>query len=227
MPIVEFFLSGVCHQLPQHCFHYGGRPLPLCARCLGTFLGVLIALFTLWATGQRRRSRLPTWPVGLVLAGLTGLWAVDGLNSAVELARGSYLLYPPQNSLRLITGMGNGLAIGVVLYPICNSVLWRQANDRRVLDRPWQVLALLLAGAAGAAITLIWRTAPFLFWVVMATLSVAGVLTMVNAVLIVLILHKEGLADNWLSVVPYLAIGFLAACGETGTLALVRRALVA
>jgi len=225
MSVIEFFLSGVCHQLPEHCLYYEGRPLPLCARCMGTFLGVLIALFALWAIGQDRRSRLPTWRVGLVLAGLTGLWALDGLNSVLEMARGSWMLYQPQNSLRLITGMGNGVTIGVVLYPIGNAIMWRWSDDRRVLDRPWHLLVALLAEAGCGAAVLAWRSAPYLFWVVVDTLSVSVVLATVNAALIVLLLHKENLTDDWLRMLPYLGVGFLAACAETGTLALVRRAL--
>lgn len=226
MRVVQFFLSGVCHQLPERCLRYGGRPLPLCARCTGTFLGVVIALFTLWAIGQGRRSRLPPWRVGLVLAALTGLWAVDGLNSVAALVSGSPILYPPRNSLRLITGMGCGLTIGVVLHSICNSAVWRQPDDRRVLDRTWQLLTLLLAGAAVATVALVWRSAPFLFWATVAALSVAVVLAAVNAILVILIVHKEGLADNWLAILPYFGAGFLAACVETGLLALVRRAFV-
>ncbi len=226
MRVVQFFLSGVCHQLPEHSLHFGGRPLPLCARCMGTFLGVLMALFTLWAIGQGRRSRLPPWRVGLVLAGLTGLWAVDGLNSLAALVGGSYLLYRPRNSLRLITGMGNGLTIGVVLYSICNYAVWRQPDERRVLDRTWQLLALLLAGAAAATLVLVWRSAPFLFWTILASLSVATVLMTVNAILVMLIVHKEGSADNWLAILPYFGAGFLAACVETGLLALVRRVFI-
>jgi len=223
VPVIEFFLSGVCHQIPERCFRYGGRPLPLCARCTGTFLGVLIALLTLWAIGQRRHSRLPPWRMGIVLVGLTGLWAIDGLNSLVELSGGSYLLYAPGNSFRLITGMGNGLTIGVVLHAIWNSVVWREAGERRVLDRAWHLLALLLAASAGVAMVLVWRSAPFSLWVAINSFSVATVLTTVNAILIALVLDREGFAHNWLDTIPYLAAGFLTACVETGALAFLRR----
>ncbi|MDW7990671.1 MAG: DUF2085 domain-containing protein, partial [Anaerolineae bacterium] len=30
---------AVCHRIPSHSFHIGGRQLPLCARCTGTFPG--------------------------------------------------------------------------------------------------------------------------------------------------------------------------------------------
>jgi len=162
----------------------------------------------------------------LVLAGLTGLWAVDGLNSVAALVGGSYLLYRPRNSLRLVTGMANGLTIGVVLYSICNYAVWRQPDERRVLDRTWQLLALLLAGAAAATLVLVWRSAHFLLWAIVGALSVATVLMTVNAILVMLIVHKEGSADKWLAMLPYLGAGFVAACVETGLLALVRRVFI-
>jgi uncharacterized membrane protein len=219
---IRFFLSGVCHQLPERCLVYEGQPLPLCARCTGAFLGIIIGFITLRAIGQGRRSQLPTWRPSLVLAFLVGLWAVDGFNSLVQLVIGKPWLYEPRNSLRLITGMGTGLAVSVLLYPIYHYSMWRQVDARRVLDREWPMLALLFAGAA--CISLIWRwsTAPFWFWVAIVSLAVVVVLATTNAMLIVLALKKEGLADSWIQIVPYLAMGLLAGIVEMGVLALLR-----
>ena len=88
MEIIWFFLSGVCHQIPERSLHFGGQPLPLCARCTGTFLGALTGLLVLWAIGHGRRSRLPgPWTFGL-LGLLVGVWGLDGLNSFAQLALG-------------------------------------------------------------------------------------------------------------------------------------------
>jgi len=38
--------SYICHGRPERCFWYKGKPLPLCARCLGFYLGVLIGFVT-------------------------------------------------------------------------------------------------------------------------------------------------------------------------------------
>ena len=225
MGVVEFFLSGVCHQWPDHSIHFGGRPLPLCARCMGTFLGVVIALVVLRIIGQGRRSALPSSRLWLILGGLVGVWVLDGVNSVYHWLMGTLLLYEPTNALRLVTGMASGLALGVVLYPLHHYAMWRQVDPRPVLDRQWQIVGPLAAGAATVATILFWRSAPYALWALLVSMSVAAVLALVNAQLIVLLRRGEGFADRGVRIVPYLALGFVAALGETGGLALLRRLL--
>ena len=38
----EWVGYGICHQIPERSLQLLGRPLPLCARCTGTFLGVFL-----------------------------------------------------------------------------------------------------------------------------------------------------------------------------------------
>ncbi len=52
--------SGICAQLPGHSFYPGGQRLPLCARNTGIYLGFMVTLVTLYATGRGRVQRLPT-----------------------------------------------------------------------------------------------------------------------------------------------------------------------
>ena len=41
---------SVCHQIDSHSYTVGGKVLPLCARCTGTFLGLLVSLLVLYST---------------------------------------------------------------------------------------------------------------------------------------------------------------------------------
>jgi hypothetical protein len=43
LPAIGIAFSAVCHQFPERCFEWLGRPLPVCARCLGLYSGVLAA----------------------------------------------------------------------------------------------------------------------------------------------------------------------------------------
>src|SRR2546425_9345983 len=89
--------SGVCSQNPAHSFWIDGRPLPLCARDLRLFGGFLLA--SLFAG----RSQL-WWLLGLAPL------LVDGANSFAYDTVG-LSLYPPTNTLRLLTGLLAGAAL--------------------------------------------------------------------------------------------------------------------
>jgi uncharacterized membrane protein len=224
LAVIEFLFSGVCHQIPERCLVYGGRALPLCARCTGTFLGIVIALGILALLGEGRRTGLPSTPMSAVLIALIGVWAVDGSNSLLYLVTGIALLYEPSNVLRLVTGMGCGLALGAVLYPILQFALWGVGDDRRTLRPAWHLGVLLSAGAGGVAVTLGWVSAPWLFWVVVVTGAVCGALGMVNALLIVLLLHKEGCARTKGGAL-YALLGLAAAFTEMAVLGFIRHLL--
>ena len=221
-----FLLSGVCHQRPEHSLVIGGQVLPLCARCTGTFLGVPTGLLALWAAGQGRRSGMPKGRVRWALASWVAVWALDGLNSFAAEITGHAWLYAPSNTLRVITGTALGLVLAALLYPTIHYTLGCEAQDEPVLSEPRLLLALPLAGCALLAALYV---APGVFPGLAAGVlfaATAGVLALVNGMVIVLLLHKEGTASGWLSAAPYAIAGLAAALAEMGALALVRRVIV-
>jgi len=38
-------LGTLCHHIPERCFSIAGRPIALCARCLGLYLGIVLGSF--------------------------------------------------------------------------------------------------------------------------------------------------------------------------------------
>lgn len=223
--LIAFLLSGVCHQLPTHCLHFEGRPLPLCARCTGAFMGVVLGVLLLAILGEGRRSQLPSRRSGGALVTLVGLWVLDGLNSLARQVMG-HSIYPPLNSLRLLTGMGCGLAIGAVLYPIFQLALWGGADSRRALQPAWHLAALLAAGGTFAGVMLGWPSAPWALWAVAGAAATVGVLSAANAALVVLALKKERVAHRPRDLATFGAIGLLAALAEMSGLALLRLVLI-
>ncbi len=223
MDIIRFLFSGICHQIPERTLHYGGQPLPLCARCTGTFLGVLAGLMMLWATGLGRRGGLPPWRTAWPLAGLAGWWAVDGLNSFLALTSGRGPFYEPSNVLRVVTGLGLGITLAAVLAPVCRSVLWREHDEGSPLDSRWALPGLLATAVAVGATLLGWRSAPYALWAALVTVAVALTLILANGALVALLARRDGLARRWTEVLPALAAGVLMAVGEAGGLALLRR----
>ncbi len=108
---------AVCHRIPARSFAFAGRPLPLCARCSGTYLGAVAGLIALTACGRRRAARLPAPAILAVFGVFLLAWAVDGFNSFLTLIPGLPYLYEPRNLLRLVTGTLEGLALAAVLLP--------------------------------------------------------------------------------------------------------------
>jgi uncharacterized membrane protein len=219
---IWFFFSGICHQLPAHSLHYQGQPLPLCARCTGTFVGALLAVIVLMAIGRGRRAGLPRRSVWGVLMGLLGLWALDGANSFWAGIAGEPLLYAPSNGLRLVSGLGAGLAIGVVLLPVTRQVLWGQPPHDAVVERPVQMLPLVGAAGVVALILLGWRDMPWAMPVLLVAVAVAVMFATVNMLLLVLLFRREGVARHPRRAWAWGLAGLVAGMGETGAIALVR-----
>jgi uncharacterized membrane protein len=139
---------AICHRIDARSFHIGDRQLPLCARCTGEFNAAAVGLiFQVLAAG--RRTRLPNRGILAVLALLFLGFAVDGSNSYLYLLKqtspGTLAnlpnLYIPNNTLRLFTGSGMGIALAVGLFPLVNQTIWAQADGRPALG--WKQFGVL------------------------------------------------------------------------------------
>ncbi len=225
LDILSLFGGGVCGQIPGHSLIITGRQLPLCARCTGTYLGVLLGFLGLAALRRWRASGLPPSQVLALLVSFIILWGIDGLNSFLSLLPNAPHLYQPHNLLRLITGTLNGLALSIIVYPVFNFVLWREADAGRVI-RNFRELGYLVIPAA----LLIWvvqTQASFLLYPV-ATLSILGVLamlTLVNTMIVLIVTRREGKAVSWREASLSLLLGLLATLLELAVLGFLHFAL--
>ena len=226
LDILSLFGAGVCGQIPSHSFIIGGRQLPLCARCTGTYLGALLGFLGLAALRRRRASSLPPSEVLVSLISFIVLWGVDGLNSFLSLFPNAPHLYEPHNLLRLITGILQGLALSIIVYPVFNFVLWKETDSARVI-RNWRELGYLLIPAA-LLVWIVQTQASFLLHPV-AVLSVLGVLAMlmiVNTMIVLIVTRRESKAESWRDAFLPLLLGFLATFLELGALGLLHLALI-
>ena len=226
LDILSLFGAGVCGQIPSHSFIIGGRQLPLCARCTGTYLGALLGFLGLAALRRRRASSLPPSEVLVSLISFIVLWGVDGLNSFLSLFPNAPHFYEPHNLLRLITGILQGLALSIIVYPIFNFVLWKETDNERVI-RNWRELGYLLIPAA-LLVWIVQTQASFLLHPV-AVLSVLGVLAMlmiVNTMIVLIVTRRESKAESWRDAFLPLLLGFLATFLELGALGLLHLALI-
>jgi len=182
---------AVCHRIDLRSFHLGDRPLPLCARCTGMYLGALLALMFQFFTG-RRRSGAPPTGVLILLAVFVMAFALDGINSFLSLIPGAPHLYEPQNWLRLLTGTGMGLVIAAALFPGFNQAVWIKADIRPALDN-WKKLLILMGCALVLDLLILSENSLILY--PLALLSAVGVLvilTMVYSMVWIIVLRSEG-----------------------------------
>ena len=105
---------AICHRIAERSFHAHDRPLPLCARCTGIYLGVITGVIVFATRGRLRASRLPGIRVLLVMIALGGLYGLDGLNSYLSIFEAYTPVYQPHNTLRLLSGLIFGLVAGLV-----------------------------------------------------------------------------------------------------------------
>jgi uncharacterized membrane protein len=199
---------AVCHRIDLRSFHLGDRPLPLCARCTGMYLGALVGLGYQRLLGSRRTG-VPPRSVIIVLVFLGGSFALDGLNSLFSLILNRGLLYEPNNTLRLFTGTGMGLLIAAALFPAFNQTVWREYRPEPSLSGIPSFLGLI--GIAGIIDLLVLTENPvILFPLALASASgVVIVLTILYTMVSTIILRKENKFDRWsqLGFVGFLGFG--------------------
>jgi uncharacterized membrane protein len=198
---------AICHRIDLRSFHLGERSLPLCARCTGIYLGALFGIATLALLGRHHHGGLPPTRFLVVLVGFIGVMGVDGLNSYAKLFPGLPNLYEPSNTLRMITGTLNGLAVGALIYPVFNQTLWRQWEPRPILSR-WRELGLLVLVAIGV-IGLVLTENPIVLYP-LALLSALGVLlllTLLYTIGLLIFLRRENQVQTWRQAAWPLLIG--------------------
>ena len=186
---------AICHRISSHSLLLNERPLPLCARCTGTFLGGMIALTALGLT-KGRVGGLPPIPILLTLLGFTALMAVDGLNSYLDLIRIGAPLYRPNNPIRLLTGTLNGLMLGSVLYPLTISTLCKDYLDEPSLGSFKELGVLVLVALGIASLALTGWAAVLLPLALVSAVGVLALLTLVNAVIFAILTRRENRAEG-------------------------------
>ncbi len=198
---------AICHRIDGRSFHIGNVQMPLCARCTGIYLGVLLGVALMAVARRGRAGALAPMRVIAVLVLFIAVMGVDGVNSYLTLIPGMPHLYEPQNWLRLITGTLNGVAVSGLVFPMFNQTLWRQWEDRPALRGLRELGGVVLAAAA--VILLVLSDNPAVLYP-LALLSVAGVLlllTMTNSMIFMLLTRAENRATNWREAFVPLAAG--------------------
>jgi uncharacterized membrane protein len=203
---------AVCHRIGERSFHIGDRQLPLCARCTGEFYAAGISLL-FFSLASPRKSGMPGWKLGAPLLLFLIAFGIDGSNSYLYLLKstsggaleGIPNLYIPNNTLRLFTGSGMGIALASILYPAFNQSAWKEVDPDRALN--WKKLGILISIIFLVDLTVLTESPLVLYPV--AAVSVLGVLAlliMVFSMVWLLMMRQE----NEFTSIKQMAMPFIA-----------------
>lgn len=174
---------GLCHQLPERSFIFGGVQLPVCARCTGIYMGFTVALIVLLVLYRgAQRTGLKSWPfIALAVLCVVAI-AVDGLSS--------YLGYrATTNFIRLCTGVAFGVVLGSVAYTTVVDSLSAKRSGDAIVRSVKEVAAW--AGSLVVAVLLVYGLALFgPFASVISAVTIALTFSVVIGALV-------GLAGRW------------------------------
>jgi uncharacterized membrane protein len=213
---------AICHRIAERSFHTHDRALPLCARCTGTYLGVLAGLVFLTGRGRLRAGHIPPASVLMALMLFGAAYAFDGLNSYLSFFDFYRPIYTPNNTLRLITGAGFGLAMITVVLPVFNALAW-------AVPGPTASLRSLRELGAPGAVTMMFCAAMLIdqpaLRAVLGAISAASVVFMfgvIGAFIFLVAARRDNTLHQWRDLaVPALA-GLIFAISVIGAIDLAR-----
>jgi len=210
---------AVCHRLDAHSLHIGDIQMPLCARCTGEFNAAFIALIFQGFLG-RKRSKLPNRGILAMLVLFFLAFAIDGSNSYLALMKTNYAgafsnipnLYVTDNTARVFTGSGMGIAMASVLFPMYNQSVWRVPEEKPALG--WRQFGILICIILLFDFGMLTQNAFILYPVaILSTLGVLLLLSMVFSIVWIMVMKQDNAFDHlrqlWLPAMAGLTLAFL------------------
>ena len=212
---------AVCHRIDLRSFHLGDRALPLCARCSGMYLGVLISI-AYFAIRRRKAALFPPRYLILILGIIFVGYVIDGVNSYIHLLPIGSGLYEPTNFLRLTTGFLFGIVLSSFVFPAFNQAVWREPSYEPVL-RTFKDL-FVLVGAGSIVIILVMLENPIFLYplAILSSLTVLILLTIVYTMMLLLVFKRENRANNLNDLTSVIFVGLTFSIVQIGLFDLVR-----
>jgi hypothetical protein len=178
-------------------------------------------LFQAFVSG--RKSVLPSRGILAVLILFFLAFGIDGVNSYVYLLKQTSggleqipNLYLPNNTLRLFTGSGMGIALASVLFPVINQTLWKEADNRPALE--WKNFGILVAIIIVVNFLILTDSPLVLFPIAyISALGTLSLLVLVFMILWMIMMRQDNTFDNlrqlWLPFASGLTLALLLILG--------------
>lgn len=108
--------SLICHQLPERSFHLAGAQLPVCARCLGLYVGGAVGA-SLWMMASVRRAS--PWRRGQALTFLAAAAAPTAVTAGAAIVGAG----DPSNAWRAVLAVPLGFIGGGIVAAVATNHL--------------------------------------------------------------------------------------------------------
>jgi uncharacterized membrane protein len=198
---------AICHQMPERSFFFHEHQSPLCARCTGMYLGLLLGVLFLIIRRRTHAARLPSASIVAVMIGFIVIMGIDGLNSTISIIPGAPQLYHTTNVHRIITGSLYGLAMAMLFLPMLNTAVWRLPSGDPSLKNWRELLGLVVVILVIDALVL--TTPDWLFYPI-TIISIVGPLLLLGfmgAIIVLTLRNLANLIDRWRQMIAPLIIG--------------------
>lgn len=220
LDILFFLGGGLCHQSIERTFKIDGLHMPVCSRCTGIYLGIILSLLTLVLLERRIKGEFPSLKMVLVCVGVFLLMGVDVVLSTLNLVRSS-------NTIRLVTGFMTGWFMVLLLFPLANNVMFKRFIKKNYLDSRRRFLIWVAAGAGLAALFIFTYEYTLIFWSIMSILGLVAFVTLVLFILFFALNRKLlGGIDSWGKYLAALAVGIITAAALLSLFSYLRRFLI-
>jgi uncharacterized membrane protein len=210
---------AICHRIGERSFHIGDRQLPLCARCTGEFYSAGITLL-FYGFFSKKKSGMPGWVLGAPLLLFFIAFGIDGSNSYLYLLKQTSKgaldaipnLYIPNNTLRLFTGSGMGIALASILFPAFNQSAWKEYDPAPALT--WKKLGILVGIVLVVDLAILTESPIILYPIaIISVLGVLALLIIVFSVVWMLVMRQENafesLSQMWMPFIAGTTLTFL------------------
>jgi uncharacterized membrane protein len=183
----HFLGYAACHQLIDRTIFFGGRPLFVCCRCSGIYIGYSLSYLFIYITRRSKARYFP--PRKVVFAGLfvSSLMFLDVGTVMLGLRHG-------MNDLRIITGLLAGMSIPFAVFPAINKLTG--GEEKKVLDGIIPFIFLIIVN--GLIFFIIKSGKAFLFWPFFLIIAAGFILIYINlnSILILFFMRLIGLNRN-------------------------------
>lgn len=212
---------AVCHRIDLRSFHLGERALPLCARCSGMYLGILLSMTT-FGIRKKKHALFPPKHMILLLGLICIGYAIDGANSYLHLLPGELGVYEPSNFLRVTWGVLFGIVLASFIYPAFNQSVWREPVYEPALRSLTDFFILVSLGAV-VILVVMFENPLFLYpLALLSSATVLVVLTIVYTMMLMMIFKHENRADKLWDVATVIFAGLTLAVAQIGLFDFIR-----